>query len=412
MPGHAQPAETPAPCPPAVTAVAERLRAAGHRAWLTGEALLRRIAGIAPPLHQRLAFEILTSATPAEVLACLERAVPICARAAAVSVPTAAGPVDVVPCQRPDPPRGDLAVRDFTLHAMAQDPLEGELLDPFDGRGDWSRRTLRCPGSALDRLRERPERALRALRCAAEYGTLADDELRAALPRIADALGGARALAARREIFRWLSLEDPGPGLRLARDSGLEASLAPGARSVGLEAVAAIPTSTALRIPLRLAVWLQGSSASSFLRRFRVGEPVSSQVLRLLAHHPVERTVRPSSEASVARLERRLGRGELAALIAWRQVEISQGGADSEARARLDALRESLARAAAARAREERRRTLAIHGEAVMRILDCGPGPVVGRALAALGEWVAEDPKRNDPTALERRLREWAREAR
>src|SRR5258706_13071984 len=37
----------------------------------------------------------------------------------------------------------DLARRDFTINAMAVDLTTGELLDPFDGRGDLQRRLVR-----------------------------------------------------------------------------------------------------------------------------------------------------------------------------------------------------------------------------------------------------------------------------
>src|ERR1019366_6246164 len=38
----------------------------------------------------------------------------------------------------------DLARRDFTVNAMAIDPVDARLIDPFDGRGDLQRRLLRA----------------------------------------------------------------------------------------------------------------------------------------------------------------------------------------------------------------------------------------------------------------------------
>ncbi|HYO90691.1 MAG TPA: hypothetical protein VEQ40_03615, partial [Pyrinomonadaceae bacterium] len=34
--------------------------------------------------------------------------------------------------------------RDFTINAVLQDPLTGEVIDPFDGRGDIERKILRA----------------------------------------------------------------------------------------------------------------------------------------------------------------------------------------------------------------------------------------------------------------------------
>lgn len=49
--------------------------------------------------------------------------------------------------------------RDFTINAILQDPLTGELIDPFDGRGDLQRKVLRAVSVATF-----PEDSLRVLR--------------------------------------------------------------------------------------------------------------------------------------------------------------------------------------------------------------------------------------------------------
>jgi hypothetical protein len=141
-----------------------------------------------------------------------------------------------------------------------------------------------------------------------------------------------------------------------------------------------------------------------------MGEPLSSVVLRLVAHHPIEQAARPSSDASVGRLERRLEPDELGWLIHWRRIELADLAADHPARGRLAALEAALARTAEARERKRRRSTLALDGAAVMDLMGWGPGPRVGRALRALSDWVAEHPERNRREDLEQRLRAWARE--
>lgn len=63
----------------------------------------------------------------------------------------------------------DLARRDFTINAIAEDPENGTLIDPFDGIGDLQRRCLRHVGPAFV---EDPLRVLRAARFMARLAPL------------------------------------------------------------------------------------------------------------------------------------------------------------------------------------------------------------------------------------------------
>jgi tRNA nucleotidyltransferase (CCA-adding enzyme) len=57
--------------------------------------------------------------------------------------------------------------RDFTINAILQDPLTGDIIDPFDGRGDLQRKLL-CAVSA-DTFAEDSLRVLRAAQFAARF---------------------------------------------------------------------------------------------------------------------------------------------------------------------------------------------------------------------------------------------------
>jgi len=57
--------------------------------------------------------------------------------------------------------------RDFTINAILEDPLTGEIIDPFDGRGDIERRLLRMVSS--DTFAEDSLRVLRAAQFAARF---------------------------------------------------------------------------------------------------------------------------------------------------------------------------------------------------------------------------------------------------
>ncbi len=405
--GTGAPAQSRPAIPAALLEVVQRLADDGHATWLTGEDLHRRWRGWGSGTP-----ELWTTAPRARILERFEQAVPIRPDAAVIALPTRDGPVDLVSHPSMSALTAGLMARDFTIHAAAFDPVSGERMDPADGDADWARRRLRCVGKAAERLAEAPERVWRALRCASEYDLEVDEDLESTLAPAAPGLRPGRALAARRELQRWLDLDDPGTGARIAWRSGLTRALAPGADERGARLIGAVPAEPRWRRALRLAIWLHGAAAAPLLRQLRVGEPLSSAVLRLASLHPIDRAVRPGHEAAVSRLERRALPGEMDALVAWRRAEIAAGLAEEGAAKRLETLVATLDRTARHRERQRRQRSLAIDGAAVMEVLGDGPGPHVGRAIAALAEWAGDDPERNQPGPLREALRAWQRSGR
>lgn len=65
---------------------------------------------------------------------------------------------------------GDLARRDFTINAMAYDPVHHRLTDLFDGIGDMERKIVRAVGDPHARFAEDYLRMLRAVRYAVRFG--------------------------------------------------------------------------------------------------------------------------------------------------------------------------------------------------------------------------------------------------
>ena len=72
--------------------------------------------------------------------------------------------------------------RDFTINAIAWDPLTGAYEDPFDGRGDLARRVLRAVDPA--RFGDDSLRVLRAVQFAARFEFTLDDGTAALCRRI------------------------------------------------------------------------------------------------------------------------------------------------------------------------------------------------------------------------------------
>ena len=76
----------------------------------------------------------------------------------------------------------DLARRDFTINALAFDPIGSGSAIPFGGQEDLARRRVRCVGVAAERFGEDGLRPLRAVRFATVLEFELDPETEAAIP--------------------------------------------------------------------------------------------------------------------------------------------------------------------------------------------------------------------------------------
>ncbi len=113
--------------------------------------------------------------------------------------------------------------RDFTVNAIAWDPLTGEYLDPFDGRGDIARRTLRVVDPV--RFPDDSLRVLRAVQFAARLEFRLDNDARELCRVIPlDDLPAERVWG---EIEKLLFAPRPSVGFALALDLGILANLWP-----------------------------------------------------------------------------------------------------------------------------------------------------------------------------------------
>jgi len=385
--------------PAAVLQLLECLQRDGHEAVLAGGCIRDLLRGA--PVRD---WDIATSARPERSLALFPRAVPTGLRHGTIMAPCAAGPVDVTTFRGASLAE-DLARRDFTINAMAWDPLRNAWHDPHGGRADLAAQTLRAVGRAADRLAEDPLRALRAARLLAALNLRVDPALREALPGAAEALAQVAPERIRSELERLLLAPRAGRGISLLRHSTLEAALLPGVRADAAALVQLLPAD----LELRLAAWLRGAGSGA-LARWRFPKNRARNTERLLALHPVDRW--PSADSAMRRLRKRAGsEANLARLFTLREAELQLAEEQLQSAAEIARAREKLAalRAALKRTRGHAisAAALALDGRAVMEILGIGPGPMVGRALRHLLECVLEDPAQNQPGALRALLCAW-----
>lgn len=210
--------------------VAERVRAAGGRAWWVGGAVRDRLLG--RPVED---LDIEVYGLPAERLrTVLEAAWRLDEVGRAFGVFKLRGwPIDVAlpRVERPTGPRHrDFAVtgdpwldpavaaarRDFTVNAILLDPLTDEVLDPCGGREDLAARVLRRASEAFG---EDPLRVLRAMQLAARLEFAVHPETVAASARLTP-----EALPRERVFEEWRKLlvagVRPSLGLRFLQDCG------------------------------------------------------------------------------------------------------------------------------------------------------------------------------------------------
>ncbi len=128
----------------------------------------------------------------------------------------------------------DLHERDFTINAIAYDPIGRVLFDPFDGREDLGRRLVRSFPEAEARFRNDPVRVLRGIRISVKLGFEIAPETRAAM---SSGLDGARHDPRRNlmELVRLLCGPHPSSSLALLQRMGHLAWVCPALAEVAEE---------------------------------------------------------------------------------------------------------------------------------------------------------------------------------
>ena len=122
---------------------------------------------------------------------------------------------------------GDLARRDLTINAIAEDVTTGTLIDPFGGARDLEARLVRAVGNPDERFAEDPLRLLRAIRFVAQLGFRLEPETGAAIARQADLLADISRERIAQEMDKLLVAPGAALGLRLLCDLGLMRHIIP-----------------------------------------------------------------------------------------------------------------------------------------------------------------------------------------
>ena len=114
--------------------------------------------------------------------------------------------------------------RDFTINALAvalNPGRFGELLDPFDGRGDLERRLIRTPREPGQTFTDDPLRMLRGVRFASQLGFELHADTRAAMAGFAERLSIISPERIHTELNKILLSRRPSVGLALLSETEL-----------------------------------------------------------------------------------------------------------------------------------------------------------------------------------------------
>ena len=126
----------------------------------------------------------------------------------------------------------DLARRDFTINAMAQDALTGEVVDPYGGMADLVAHVVRAVGEPAERFAEDPLRLLRAVRFSVQLDFAIAPETMEGIRAAAPTLANISRERVAEEMNRILLSPSPGHGVRLLAELGLLDQIIPEMREM------------------------------------------------------------------------------------------------------------------------------------------------------------------------------------
>jgi tRNA nucleotidyltransferase (CCA-adding enzyme) len=410
--------------------VLRRLDEAGHRSWIVGGAVRDLL------LHrprEAADFDVATPATPQEVSALFPKVIPtgiehgtvtVVSGGLAIEVTTFRGEGAYVDGRRPESVtfhrdlEADLARRDFTMNALAWDPLAEEFQDPHGGRADMGRRTVRAVGEAEERFAEDGLRPMRAVRFAAQLGYDLAPSTRRAIPSALPVVARVAVERVSEELTRLVVAPDAARAIFLLRTTRLVEVALPafGALPAAVQdhaarVLGALPAEPALRFAALLHP-LGAEVGARTLEELRQPRKVTDEAAALIRAHACRMgnhgPVLPASPVEVRRWLARSGPERAGALLALAEAEVAAAPARDAQHARTEVKE---LHATLTQITHERPPLapgdLAVDGRRAMEVLGTPPGPHVGEALRHLLEKVLEDPELNAREPLEEELRRW-----
>ncbi|MEM9189673.1 MAG: hypothetical protein AAGF12_10890 [Myxococcota bacterium] len=428
------PASISASIPEPVRTICRVLHERGERGWVVGGCIRDLLRGA--PVSD---WDVATSATPQEVRAFFRRVIPTGLQHGTVTVvldgegyevTTLRGEGAYSDGRRPDEVffvrdiREDLARRDFTINALAFDPIAEELTDPFGGSADMDRGLVRCVGDARERFSEDGLRVLRAARFSATLEFALEPETEAAIRPSLPTFRKVSKERIREEWVKAMKARRPSIAFRVMQRTGILESVAPGLEELigfeparghdaferallGIDAVSGSPVRRLAMLFLDVGGPLGTDDASrdragadhtdAWFKEHRFSNDERKLAVDLVRHHRIDLDD-ASTDADLRRWVRRVGEHRVADLLPVRTAELE--ARDDPARiAQLERTSERL-HALVRDGFPQSVRDLAVTGGDVLARVPKPPGRWLRAVLEALLEEVTDDPTLNTKEKL------------
>lgn len=351
----------------------------------------------------------------------------------------------------------DLSRRDFTINAMALKPrsaqrlkeafklsksrpsrnLSLQVIDPFHGRVDLSKKLIRAVGEPDRRFNEDSLRMMRAIRIGAELAFSVEEKTLAAIQKNSKLIGHVSWERIRDEFIKILASDYPADGVLLLFSSDLFDYILPeliearGVPQAGhhiydvwthmIESLRHCPSTDPI---VRLATLLHdvgkprsykerkgkptfynhevigANMTREIAKRLRLSKKQKKKLVTLVRWHMFAYDPK-MTDAAIRRIVRRVGVENINDMMLLRVGERKGGGS----KATSWRLRELQQRIGEQLYEPMTVRDLKVDGHDVIKTLDIKPGRKVGEILNQLFEEVMEDSKKNEKEYLLKRIK-------
>jgi len=341
----------------------------------------------------------------------------------------------------------DLKRRDFTVNAIAYDPINRDIFDFFRGENDLKDKIIRAVGVPEERIDEDALRMMRAVRLATELGFTIETDTGDAIRKLA---GNLEVIAKERvqdEFSRLVMSPSPMKGIQMLHQHGLLVYIVSELeKGIGVEQngdhiydvwehnLRALQHAAEREWPLhvRLAAlfhdvskpetreWSEekkdwtfyghdvvgGRKTKEVMKQLKYGNDITDTVVKLVRWHLFFSDIEKITLSAVRRLVRNVGPENVWDLMKVRACDRIGMGRPKEKPYRLRKYESMIEEATRAPVTVG---MLNITGDKIMELTDEKPGPRIGWILHSLLEEVLDNPAHNEKSSLEGRAKEFAK---